>query len=384
MRTIIVAIPLILHDSEKNQIPLQNNVEYVVPDIIPDLLDKEGFKKHIIKNEDFYEGREYKLYRGQNLDNKTLIFFRSGGIGDLIFPLPAIKTLKEKYPTCKVYACCNEAYRCLFEELDYIEDVISLPLRLDDLTTKDYYTNFEGLIEGNPDAEKVNAYDLHATKFFVKPENMAPELKVNENVEKQVKMELMKWSNQKKIVVAFSSSVAIRGVDPAKYRELIDSVNDQNVKWFMIGTGGQQKEMDLFIRSCKNKNKIVNWSRDHKDLVQTMALIKNSDCVIAPDSGLIHIAGGFGIPVIGLYGAFHSSLRMKYYRNAVGVDAMSTCVFARGDYRCCFQHGTGSCNLARKVYERYSPCMQVIKVKDMKKALEVLKIFEFKKEEIKK
>lgn len=382
---------IVLNADDGKEVPMQENVDYVVPDTVPAMLVESNMGNTLLKNENFYDWAEFKTYAGQNLNNKTLVFFRNGGIGDLIFPLPSVKAIKEKYPTCKIYACSDNRYKCLFEELDFIEDVLSLPLKLEEIWKKDYYVNFEGLIEGTTaeerkNAEEVNAYELHATRFFVTPENYCPELKVNPSAEAKIVHELAKYKTFKKIVLAFSASVPIRSVSPELYRELIDSVPDNNVKWFITGSPNQQKDIDAFIRTCKFRNKIVNWSKDHKELVETMVLVKNADCVIAPDSGLLHIAGGFGIPVIGLYGAFHSYLRMKHYKNAIGINAMSTCVFARGKFKCCFQHGGGSCFLARKVYERYPPCMSVIKVDALQKSLETLGIItEFKNlEETKK
>jgi len=374
MRIVTVKDPVILLDDNENQVPLQAHVDYVVPDIVPALLHKDGISKSIIKDDDFYDWAEFKTYKGQKLDGKEVVFFRNGGIGDLIFPIPSAKALKEKYPTCKIYVCCNEQYRCLFEELDFIEGVFSLPLPMSEIWKKDYYINFEGLIEGNKEAETVDAYILHSRRFFVQPESFCPELKVNAQVESKIKTELAKYNNCKKIVIAFSASVAIRSIDPNMYKQLIDSVKDPNVRWFITGSKNQLKDIEAFIKTCNNKNKIINWSAKHFTLVETMALVKNSDAVIAPDSGLLHIAGGFGIPVIGLYGAFHSSLRMSHYKKAIGLNAVSSCVFARGEFRCCFQHGGGSCNMARKVYEKYPPCMELIKVDAVLGALKNLKV----------
>ena len=41
----------------------------------------------------------YKPYNGQDLTNKTLLVWRSGGIGDLLFIQPNLVYLKNKYPS---------------------------------------------------------------------------------------------------------------------------------------------------------------------------------------------------------------------------------------------------------------------------------------------
>ena len=72
------------------------------------------------------------------------------------------------------------------------------------------------------------------------------------------------------------------------------------------------------------------------------------DCFIAPDSMFIHIAGALGIPVIGIYGPFHSNVRMKYFKNAVGIDIDCGC-------SPCFKHGHHPCPKGNP-----SPCFSLI------------------------
>jgi len=57
----------------------------------------------------------FKRYRGQSLNNKTLLIIRLGGIGDHLFSQPICKYLKKKYPTCKIIYACKEQYRSTFD-----------------------------------------------------------------------------------------------------------------------------------------------------------------------------------------------------------------------------------------------------------------------------
>jgi len=69
---------------------------------------------------------------------------------------------------------------------------------------------------------------------------------------------------------------------------------------------------------------------------------------IAPDSMFIHIAGAFNIPVIGIYGPFHSETRMKYLKNSVGIDMEVGC-------SPCYLHGHQSCPKGDP-----SPCFSIV------------------------
>jgi len=74
------------------------------------------------------------------------------------------------------------------------------------------------------------------------------------------------------------------------------------------------------------------------------------------------MAGGLGIPLIGLFGAFPSQLRLSHYDNAIGIDANTSCEFSKGEgsLRGCFEHGSGPCRMALRNSELFSPCMKLI------------------------
>ena len=360
MRILKCKNDLTLTDTDENQTILYKNNDYIVPDIIIDMLKgNRVYDKQVIRDEDFYEYAEYKRYKGEDLNDKKLITFRNGGIGDLLFQLPALKALKEKYPTSNITICCNQKFKELFDGLDYIDNVLNVPMLLNDIMDRDYFVNFEGLIENNPDAETKNAYDLHNEQFFIDPEIKCPRLYVDPNEENIIKPMLR---GEIRIILAFAASVPIRSIDPRLWIQLINNVDDNRVRWYIISTPFQQKtliEPFLGYLSNKNKNKVVNWSKTYpRSFKKLIALVNNCDVVIAPDSGLLHIAGSLGKKVIGLYGPFPSELRLKHYKNAIGLDAFAECYFAKGETGSCFQHGNGSCNAANKKMERYSPCMK--------------------------
>lgn len=362
-------------------VTLQKDVEYVVADIMPVTIYKNNLRDAIEYDKNFYEDDRVKkkIYNGESLFRKKLITFRNGGIGDLIFQLPAMKEIKDIYTTnVELTLCCSEQYLDIFKKIDYIDTIITLPLELDLLLSHDYFVNFEGLIESSDRAKYINAYDLHAEKFFVKPKNINPVLSSDEQNDKIVLREIDKTKTN--IVIAFQPSATIRGIHPDLYANTIAEIGSKypNVRFYICGTKNQSENAEELINVLKNQAKIfncINWSKKYSDLGMTISLIKHSNCVISPDSGLLHIASGFEIPVIGLYGAFPSKLRMGYYKNAIGLDSISNCIFGESnEYKSCFQHGLNSCNSAVKNAELYSPCMNIFKPSDIIEALEDLKI----------
>lgn len=360
---------------------LKNDIEYVLTDYLVSVIIKKGFG-HIIKSDiNFYNDTRVKqrIYAGQNLYGRKLITFRNGGVGDLIFQLPSIKELKDTYKdNIRITICCNEQYLDIFGNLSYIDKTLALPLELGVLLENDYFVNFESLIELNERAESVNAYDLHAEKFFIKPKIMTPKLESFPEKDKMVLKEID--INKKNIVIALQASAPIRSVNLDLWANLIANVglNHKNVKFYICGTKSQVKIIDTLIKSVQEQAKVfncINWSKKHSDLGSVISLIKFSDCVIGPDSGLLHIAGGFETPIIGIYGPFHSKLRLQYYKNAIGLDSMTNCSFAeRNQFKSCFQHGHEPCKAAVKNGEQISPCLNIFSPLDIIKEMKVLNL----------
>lgn len=359
MRILRCTVPIELVDSYNIKTLLQENLNYIVPDIVVDMIKDSIYGDKIVRNDDFFEVYSEKEYTGQDLTGKKLITFRNGGIGDLMFQLPSLKKLKETTGV-HITVVCNKNYVSIFEGLNYIDVINYLPFTTDEIEKSDYFLSFEGLIENNPDAETYDAYVLHAHKFGVEPETQRPKLSLDEKVESEVVRELSKYKCERRIVIAWSASVAIRSVDPNVYAQLI-ATTPETFRFFICGSPKDIPEIKHFINQLSQfKNRITNWAEKYSDLRYSMALIKHSDVVIGPDSGLLHVAGGYEIPVIGLFGAFPSRLRLNHYKKAMGINAKSNCMFGRGTTNNCFQHGTGSCALANKKMEYFSPCMSAI------------------------
>lgn len=364
---------------------LEKGVKYVLTDklleyIVPDF---------IISCEDLVEKLPEKLYKGQDLTDKSLIAIRNGGIGDLLFISSPFKAIKELYPTCNLTLACNSKYSDIFYGVPSFK-VEHLPLLYSEIENRDYYILFENLIENNPDAEMKNAYQLHFEQFGMVHEdcnvtwNLLPEIGIDPLVDKVVDKYLTPFKNKTLIVIPYAASVAIRSIDPAFWYQFWAILTDFNVHVFIVGSPSQQQEITNLIRKFRSETKKTNIDvfpnfKEFKGLRGVVSLVNHCECVIGPDSGLLHIAGALRKSVIGLYGAFPSQLRISTYAKSIGIDMMpkdgkNLCPFARGIYHCCFQHHGFICDQADKMVRRYSPCMEGLEASKIIKGLKDLGI----------
>lgn len=386
MNTIILNKGLTISgDESPSSIPvvLLPDVEYIVADVVFNWLHYKNKLHYVTKKEDFYErvttvkGEDFH-YRGQDLNGKSLCIFRHCGIGDTLFILPCLKELKRIYPLCKIVCIFDSEYISLVNNIDYIDEVRPFPLTLESFCEMDYYVNLEGVLEDNVAAETQDAYEMHAKCFGLPLDiDYTSDINIENSSIQYVKKEFLNTypKDLKKIVIAISASSPIRTPDLGLFVDLINNYPWRDSLIIFVGRSFEISIIDLLIKNITNypKELLINYPKIAGGHIQTtLALISLSDLVIAPDSGLAHVAGVIGKPLIGLFGAFPSALRLNHYKKAptFGIDAYSSCQYARGQWSCCFELGGGSCKASQDVLQKYPPCMLFITYNHILKAIQ--------------
>jgi len=310
----------------------------------------------------------YRPYLGQDLANKTLLVFRTGGIGDLLFIQPNLKYLKEQYPTCTIKFACGPQYQAMIETWDCIDKVLDLPFKSGELVGADYHALFEGVIERCTLAHTENAYNLFSDWLGL---SLPDELLVPEQKPKEDKVEfcldkLKEWGVEphKFILLQLRASSPIRTPRPEFWANIINEVTDRGYDVLITDNPRQADHVDRFINEyLKNKEKVFNFCRESESLDYSIALASLMRCVIATDSALNHIAVSLDKPCYGIYGPFPGSIRLKTYPKAGWVDAERPCVS-------CYIHGHEPCPEAGS--DGFSPCYDMIDIKKVVDEVEEL------------
>lgn len=330
----------------------------------------------------------YQEYHGQDLTNKTLFLWRTGGAGDLIGLKIPIQYAKKRWPSCKIVLACDPNYAPIFDGDPNIDEIRSYPVRLDWLKEADYHLCFEALIEDNEDAKRIHMADLFLNKFGFKgldASEKVPLLPVSSLAIKQTDALFAQAGfNPLDFTVGIQLIVdaPIRKYPPSHLavvgKELVEN-HDAKIVW--IGSKHHIQDIDqIAINRYHLARNSINLPK-HKECQtwqHTAAVVAKCDLIISADSGTLHVAGAnkvvideagakahefskyqFGFdaeinrthtPQVGIYGPFWSHQRQKYYGDAVGIDTEVMCAG-------CNQHGYAPC---RRSGGGISPCFQVI------------------------
>ena len=243
----------------------------------------------------------YKPYNGQDLTNKTLLVWRSGGIGDLLFIQPNLVYLKNKYPSCKILFACGPQYQPMVETWDCIDLLLDLPFPLKYLIESDYHALFEGVIERTREAEKSCSYNLFSRwlGLDLDDELLHPEQRPDEEEVVKCK-EILKSFNieeGKFIVAQMRASSIIRTPREEIFTKLFKYITDKGYKILITDNPRKSQEIQKYIDKTDKEN-LINFSKFSDSIAATIALVSLSKMVISPDSSLIHIAESGDITII--------------------------------------------------------------------------------------
>ena len=328
-------------------------------------------KKALLKPAKPEFSKIYRPYQGQSLDGKSLLVFRTGGIGDLLFIQPNLLYLKEKYPDCFIRFACGPQYQAMVENWDCIDELLDLPYPLSKLISSDYHVLFEGVIERCKLAHHQNAYNLFSKwiGLDLDDELLIPKQEPKWDLVDEVADILDEWDLDQKdyLVMQLRASSPIRTPRPEFFGELIAKLTNAGHKVVITDSSRQAEQIDEFIDRYViggDTSMVYNFATHSKTLDYSIALAYLSKCVVATDSALNHIAASMGVPCYGIYGPFPGFIRLKTYKTADWIDGSLPCAP-------CFLHGSKPCPQAGK--DGASPCYdQIDKDRVVKKIGELL------------
>ncbi len=311
----------------------------------------------------------YRPYIGQEVDDKTILVFRTGGIGDLLFIQPNLTYLKNKYPTCYIKFACGPQYQSMVETWDCVDEVLELPFSVKHLQESDYHMLFEGVIERCREAEIKNAYNLFSTWLGLDlPDHLLiPKQEPKEELVDECFEILKEWNleNDSFVLMQLRASSPIRTPRHEFWTEIIDELNERGHNVLLTDNPRQAENVDNFIKLLKKPEMTFNFCQHSTSIAHTIALTSLCKATFATDSALGHIAASLNKKCFGIYGPFPAYIRLKTYPKASWIDTKRDC----GP---CFLHGNTPCPQSM---DEYSPCYDDL-IETDEKLKEVIDKFE--------
>ena len=324
--------------------------------------EKDGSK--ILKPSSMKFFNSYKPYMGQDVEGKTLLVFRTGGIGDLLFIQPNLNYLKSKYD-CYIKFACGPQYQSMVETWDCVDEILDLPFEAKHLHNSDYHMLFEGVIERCKEAELTNSYNLFSKWLGLNlPDTLlVPKQEPKEEMIDECMKILEGWNlqNESFILMQIRASSPIRTPRPKFWLNIINELTDKGHNILLTDNPRMSEDVEKFIKETKNPNKVFNFCEHSKSLDYSIAVTKFAKMTLTTDSAFSHIAASMNIPCFGIFGPFPGFIRLKTYPRSQWVDAVKECAP-------CYIHSQQPCPKAGP--DGYSPCYDNINIPDLIQKIE--------------
>lgn len=280
--------------------------------------------------------QEYRPFdESQDWNGKKILLLRAGGFGDIINLTPSCREIKCRWPNCEVHVASMKLYSCVLENLPYISGRVEYPVSLDALHAYDAWVFFENAVEKNPRAEKLHLVDLFAEIIGLTKQPwigvsgmgwLGTDWTDHKKPEYVVTKEEIGWANVqyprkpglRRLCIQPIASGQCRVYDFAKMGHVIDAFAAKKT-WEIYLLGAHES-----IR-MQETPLVHNMTVNPMTFRQSVAILNGSDCLLANDSSLIHVAGALDIPAVGLYGPFPWKLRTAYYTSVLSISGKGRC-----------------------------------------------------------
>lgn len=243
---------------------------------------EEGFKEYFHR---IYEDKNFKsvlhkknlLWNGQNIENKKILIVAEEGLGNTLQFSRYLETLSQL--KCKIIFQCQEELHHLFEDMDFIDQLVSIESDYDDY---DYWAPLQNLIN-------ILTPDLNSNCPFPSA------LKINDN-------KLLEWetliavNDNVKIGLNWQGSasnprVTNNSVSLERFKNVL---NNPSATFISLQKGSAVSDIEKF----QFEENIINYDllmdTGSKKFLDTVAIIKYLDLVITTDTAIAHLAGTLG------------------------------------------------------------------------------------------
>jgi ADP-heptose:LPS heptosyltransferase len=254
-------------------------------------------------------------------EDDRILITRPGGIGDLLFLTPLISYLDALGWRVVVSTC--KGFWPVLEGNPHVSALVDYPLSAEAFEGYKNSLWLENAVEAGGLAEELHMADL----FFRLAGLEAPKgFPMHCRAQRIPHSALRTPHSSLHIGVHLTASAKNRQYN--RGAELMD-VLLANTDWVLhvFGAPGE-------VRTVAH-DRIVNHTQEGLSLRDTLALVGEMDGFVGVDSGLLHAAGGMGVPCVALFAAFSGDLRCRYHGRTVIVQATAECAP-------CFHHQRGS------------------------------------------
>lgn len=280
----------------------------------------QGKKNRVYKPYKIPFSTAFNRYRGEDLNNKKLLIWRTGGLGDIIVSQSVCKALKDKYPNVFITFATSEAFAPIFYSWPQglVDDIAIMPFKYELMKSHDYHMTFIHAVENCLESTKMNFFEIFqkisCIDYDIK--DYASKLIPIQNITKSIRP----YVKPNTIVVHMNSSTRLRHVPTSLWAQVFKRLIDLGYNIGLIDNPAQADKIASFIASSPYpKDRIYNLALISRDVNYAVAICDLCVAGICVDSGIGHIVAALNKPGVTLCGPYTPHNITGNYTSVVGI-----------------------------------------------------------------
>ena len=286
------------------------------------------------------------LDEAKDYTDKVLLYDAYAGVGDLLWRTSLFRELKRRFKGLKLYVASQGNYwKLLLQNNPHVGKLVERIGNPPYISGVDYYISDKlcphVISSYSREKDALDALEIWAG-FEIKDKSYV--YTVTEEEQKWADKFLNKYPRPI-VGIQLKASSWVRNPVPDEILRLIRMLRYNN---FTVVV------MDNHSFGFKDEG-VINMASGY-NIREIASVIQQIDCMVTPDSGLMHFAGFFKIPTVAIFGGSDQKCRLKYYNTIHPIySGKAVC-----DQWPCWSH---SYYCPRNINP--APCMQIIKAEDV-------------------
>jgi len=244
--------------------------------------------------------------------NKVLFYTGAGGYGDQIMAWPAAKALHDRGYELNLLA--DPGNEKMWERFDWVKSVRCLPIQYDQIRGFDHIVLFETVTNLDEHTDQLHPTDNLLTRLGIEPASLPDDRKAVQPVFSPEELaKAAEFVNGRQLAVyQLSASAVTRSLPADVSRQTLVGLARAFPQFHWIGTYDPYNKEPYFqpIPDCPPNLELKTF-----DSIRVfMAVVSQAKLAVGPDSLLVHVAGVFGVPCVGLWGTVDPVKRVRYYQ----------------------------------------------------------------------
>lgn len=261
---------------------------------------------------------------------RVLLYNASGGFGDQILTMPVAKYLSDA--GAAVHILTEPGNDSCWWNLPFIKSVVTIPLLLETTQLFDHFVYYPAVINMDEHQDQLHPVDAMLAKIGVDPASVSDDRKAVKPVFTASELGTVAQVRGRRIgLYQLSCANPVRSLPPGDSAHILCMVAKQtpDIHWLALHDEYVPKEYTDILAQEVAKRGLSNVEPStSKNLRELWALAQYAEIVVAPDSMMVHVAGVFGTPCVGLWGPVDPHNRVRYYKNHKAVFKKETCPHA--------------------------------------------------------